>query len=134
MRFLPRFVITGSRRRAALVLIALTFALVVPASASAAPFAARLHAPNHSPTAGRLWPITVDVTRGGAKLSGSVRYQFVYDGSVVAGKPGHSFSRGVYRDSLLFPRDAVGHALTLRVVVSTRYGTVALNWAVKARA
>ncbi len=134
MRSMPRLVITLSAWRAALVLIGLTFALAVPASASAAAFSIRLHAPNHSPTAGRRWPITLDVRRGRAKLSGRVRYQFLFDGQLVAQRPGYPFKHGVYRDRLLFPSSAVGHPLILRIVVSTRYGTIDVDWAVKARA
>ncbi|MGO9898720.1 MAG: hypothetical protein ACLP0J_03260 [Solirubrobacteraceae bacterium] len=66
--------------------------------------------------------------------SGSVRYEYLYDGSVVSHQPGHSFSGGVYRDTLDFPRKAVGYPLTLRVVVTTRYGTDDLDWAVTTRA
>ncbi len=109
-------------------------ALIVPAAASAAAFSAHLRAPNHTPTASKPWPITVTVTRGDSMLSGSVRYEYLYDGSVVSHQPGHSFSGGVYRDTLDFPREAVGYPLTLRVIVTTRYGTVDLDWAVTTRA
>ena len=106
-------------------------ALAVPATASAAAFKAHLTAPNHSPTANKPWPITVTATRGATKLSGSVRYQFLLYGSVVSRQPGHSFTRGIYHDVLMFPSTAVGSSLTLRVIVKTKYGTVDLNWAVK---
>jgi hypothetical protein len=106
----------------------------VPASALASAFTAHLQAPNHAPAANRSWPITVTATRGGAKLSGSVKYEFVYDGSVVSRQPGHSFSGGVYHDTLKFPDEAVGYALTLRVIVTTKYGAVDLDWAVKTKA
>lgn len=48
--------------------------------------------------------------------------------------PGHSFSGAAYRDTLVFPREAVGYPLTLRVIVTTRYGAVDLNWALTTRA
>jgi hypothetical protein len=114
--------------------VVLVLALVVPASASAAAFTAHLKAPNHTPTANKLWPITVTATRGQTKLSGSVNYEFLYDGSVVSHQAGHSFKGGVYHDTLKFPSDAVGYPLTLRVIVKTRYGTVDLDWAVKTKA
>jgi len=117
-----------------LVPVLITVALVVPASASAAAFTARLTAPNHTPTANKLWPITVTATRGRTKLSGSVRYEFLYSGSVVSHQPGHSFRGGVYHDTLKFPTESVGYPLTLRVIVTTKYGTVDLDWAVKTRA
>lgn len=114
--------------------VLLAVALVIPATATAAAFSAHLKAPNHTPTASKPWPISVTVTRGGAKLSGSVRYEFLYDGSVVSHQPGHSFRGGVYHDTLEFPSEAVGYPLTLRVIVTTTYGSVDLDWAVKTRA
>ena len=104
--------------------------LALPASASAAPFKAMLHAPNHTPKVNTKWKITVDVTRGAAKLSGSVKYEFVFGGAVVGHQPGHSFTNGVYRDGLVFPASAVGMKLTLRTIVKTKYGTVTLPWTV----
>jgi hypothetical protein len=134
MRLPAQSVTTNVRGRSSLALIATALALARPSSASAAAFSARLSAPRHSPTAGKAWVITVTATHGRTKLSGSVRYQFLFQGEVVSTQPGHSFTRGVYRDKLLFTGDAVGHALTLRVVVRTSLGTVNLNWAVQARA
>jgi hypothetical protein len=112
---------------AAIVTVAV---LGLPASASAAPFKAVLHAPNHTPKANTKWKITVDVTRGATKLSGSVRYEFLFSGAVVSRQPGHSFTNGVYTDGLVFPTSAVGMKLTLKTIVKTKYGTVALPWTV----
>ncbi|MGH2915304.1 MAG: hypothetical protein ACRDMX_09975 [Solirubrobacteraceae bacterium] len=105
-----------------------------PRATSAARFGVRLHAPNHTPTANRKWWITMYITRGRSKLSGSVRYEFLYNGTVVGHRPGIRFKRGYARDDLLFPDAAVGYPLTVRILVSTRYGTVDLNWAVRTRA
>ena len=134
MNSLLHRVIGRSGGRASLLLIGLMVAFAVPSSASAAAFSARLHAPNHRPTANKRWYITVDVTHGRSKLSGSVRYQFVYNGTVVGHYPGHKFKHGVFHDWLLFPKRAVGITLSLRVVVSTRYGTVQVPWWVKTQA
>jgi hypothetical protein len=123
-----------TRRHASLLLLITAFLAAVPASALASAVTDHLQAPNHSPTAGKSWPITVTVTRGSAKLSGSVKYEFLYNGSVVSHQPGHSFKGGVYHDTLKFPDEAVGYSLTLRVIVTTHYGTVDLDWAVKTRA
>jgi len=134
MRFLLVRIGVRSHRRAALVMAGLVLALAAPAAASAAAFSAKLTAPNHTPTANKKWPITVTVTRGQTKLSGSVRYQFLFQGQVEASRPGHAFSRGVYHDTLLFPGEAIGHVLSLHVIVTTKYGTVALPWWIKTRA
>jgi hypothetical protein len=119
----------------ALMLTATALALSLPVSASAAaPFTAHLQAPNHTPTAGKKWYITVTATHGKTKLSGSVNYQFLFSGSVVGHQKGHSFKGGVFHDWLLFPNKSVGFSLTLRVVVKTSYGTVDLPWTVNVRA
>lgn len=116
------------------VLAGLVLALAIPASASAAAFTANLTAPNHQPKANKKWPITVTVTRGDRKLSGSVRYAFLYQGVVEARRPGYSFKHGIYHDTLVFPDAAIGHTLSLHVIVQTKYGTVVLPWWVKTRA
>ena len=134
MRFLLARLGVRSHRSAPLVIAGLVLALAVPAVASAAAFSAQLTAPNHTPTANKKWPITVTVTRGRTKLSGSVRYQFLFHGQVEASRPGHAFSRGVYHDTLLFPGEEIGHVLSLRVIVTTKYGTVELPWWIKTRA
>jgi hypothetical protein len=114
-------------------LIVSTLALALPAGAAAGGFTARLlDTPTHQPRVGR-WSITVTAMRGRQKLSGTVSYQFLYQGQVVSRQPGHGFRRGVYRDTLLWPKRAVGHTITLRIVVRTRYGTDYLNWWIKVR-
>jgi hypothetical protein len=107
--------------------------LALPASALAAAFKLTPHIANHTPTVNVKWPITVDVTKGRLKLNGSVRYEFLFQGSVVSHQPGHGFTRGVYTDKLLFPSDSLGQPLTLRIIVKTKYGTEHLDWAVQSR-
>jgi hypothetical protein len=119
-------------RLAAPVVAAL--ALAVPATAAAAGFTAHFYAPNHTPIANRYWHVTTTATHNGTKLRGSVRYQFLFGGQVVSRQPGGSFTGGVFHDKLLFPKKSVGIALTLQVVVKTKYGTDYINWAVKTRA
>ena len=117
-----------------LALTGVLVALALPATALAAKrFTIRAHFPNHAPIAKQLWPIRLMVTKGTAKLSGSVRYEFEFNGTVVSKQPGHRFTRGLYRDKLLFPLKSVGEPLTLVVVVKTRYGTEDVDWAVKTR-
>jgi archaellum component FlaF (FlaF/FlaG flagellin family) len=104
-----------------------------PAGASQ-PFTAHLSAPNHTPTANKNWYVTVTATRNGVKLAGSVKYQFLFGGMVVSTQKGGTFKHGVYHDHLLFPTKSVGFPLTLRVVVSTKYGTDDISWSVKVKA
>jgi hypothetical protein len=121
-------------RRASIGLAGLVaaFALLIPSVASAAAFSAKVHFPNHNPIAGKTWVITWTATKGRSKLSGSDSYQFFIgettSGSPVRTEPGVSFKNGKGRDTLKFPGEAVGHQLTLVVVIKTSAGTVKVQW------
>jgi hypothetical protein len=107
-------------------------ALLLPGAASAAAVSAKVHFPNHNPIAGKTWVITWTATKGRTKLSGSDSYQFFIgktsSGSPVRTEPGVSFKNGKGRDTLKFPGEAVGHQLTLVVVIKTSAGTVKVPW------
>jgi hypothetical protein len=123
-----------SRRRMSLV--AATIAtLALPASAlAAAKFKLTPHIANHTPTINKEWPITIYVTRGSTKLSGSVKYEFLFQGQVVSHQPGKKFTNGVYKDELDFPSDSLGQPLTLRILVTVpKYGTEHLDWTIKSQ-
>jgi hypothetical protein len=121
------------RRTAPLALTMVVVALALPASALAAPFKVVPHIQNHTPTANKKWPISLTVTKGATKLSGSVKYEFLFDGSVVSHQPGKKFTDGIYKDELLFPATAVGNRLTLRIIVTTKYGKQNVNWTVNTK-
>src|ERR1700735_1038176 len=108
--------------------------LALPGSALASGFTAHLFLSTHQPKVG-IQPVKVTATRGRQKLSGSVSYLFFLGrtNTRVGRAPGKSFRNGVYRDNLKWPADAIGHTLTMRVVVKTRYGTDNLNWWIKVR-
>lgn len=124
-------------RPAALATVTAIAALALPTSASAAGrFKIVVHIANHRPTAGKRWPIELVVTHGHRRLSGTVRYQFMFAGVVVRTQPQHGafrFRHGVYRDQLIFPRQSVGQPLTLRFLVRTRYGTERADWKLETR-
>jgi hypothetical protein len=107
--------------------------LALPGSALAGGFTAHLFLSTHQPKVG-VQPVKVTATRGRQKLSGNVNYQFFLGTTMVSHKPGHSFRNGSFRDTLKWPAQAVGHTITLRVVVKTRYGTDNLNWWIRVRA
>lgn len=126
-------------KRGAVAAVVASAALALPAAAPAGVLTktsggvkAVLHAPNHTPAVGKKWWITIDVTHGKAKPSGSVKYQFEFGGAVVSTQPGHSFTGGHFRDWLIFPAKASGIKLTLDTVVKTKYATVDLPWTVTA--
>lgn len=125
----------SARLSPVLALLAALIVMALPATALAGGFTAHLYVPNntHQPKVGR-WPIKVTATRGSQKLSGSVSYRFLLAGTQVSKQPGHSFTRGVFYDTLIWPKRAVGHTITLQVVIKTRYGTDDLNWWIKVRA
>jgi hypothetical protein len=121
-----------SRASVALVGLALALTLIVPSAASAAAFSAKVHFPNHNPIAGKTWVITWTATKGRTKLSGSDSYEF-FEGKTTSGpplmnEPGVSFKNGKGRDTFKFPAEAIGHQLTLVVVIKTSAGTVKIPW------
>ena len=116
-------------RRLRPVALALVLMLALPATALAAGFKITPHIPNHTPTINKKWPVRLTVTRGSTKLSGSVRYEFLFAGSVVSKQRGHKFTNGVYRDTMIFPARSLGQPLTLRILVSVpKYGTEHIDW------
>ncbi len=104
------------------------FALILPGAASAASFGARVAFPKSNPVMNKPWRITIYAWKGHRELSGSTKYQFLLNGSpVTSTRKGISFRNGVGHDSLVFPGEAVGHTLTVRVLVTTSYGTQGFN-------
>lgn len=118
--------------RAQVLLVVAAAALALPAGALAGGFTAHLQIGTHQPRVGTQ-RLTVTATRGRTKLSGTVRYRFLYHGQVVSTQPGGRFRHGVYHDTLQWPKRAVGNTITLQVVVTTKYGTDYLNWWIKVR-
>jgi hypothetical protein len=125
------------------VLGALTLGIAAIASASptASPsvrWSAKLTAPGHHPKARKRWPVKIVVkTAGGKPISGTVQYNFLFNGTVVQvrscldhGNTPCKF-RGTYRDVLHFPMRSVGYNLTLRFIVKTRFGTKNIDYAIK---
>jgi hypothetical protein len=133
MHFPDRHPVHRLTLRPLLALIVVGVALALPVAALAAGFTAKLTAPNHHPVANTKWHITVTATRGRQKLSGTVSYRYLSNGTVVGRGIGGSFRHGVYRDAIIWPGEAIGHPLTFQVVVTTRYGTDYVNWFVQVR-
>jgi hypothetical protein len=136
------------------LLAASALVLAATASASAAPFVATFHAPNHSPKAGKEWPVTVTAkTKSGRKLHATALYEIIEPVSGFTCKegpdPGHPSKTakcaagprgskpwpffGVMHDrTFIWPSRALNIRLILRTVVTVKgLGTVNLNWSVK---
>ena len=125
------------RGRAALAATVTAATLALPASALAANFSVVGHFPNHTPIVGKNWVAVVDVTKGNTKLSGSVTYQFLIGTTVVStnketGSP-YKFKNGVWKHTLIFPAESADNQLTLKVIVTTKYGTKSIHWEVEAK-
>jgi hypothetical protein len=103
---------------------------------------ASFRAPNHSPEGGGHWVITVTArsSNGGPAPHARVRYEFLIGTAVVSRQPCKPvapytcrFSRGVFRDDILWPERAVGYQLTFRVVLTTSIGSRKFDWPVTVR-
>lgn len=129
---------TGSgvaRWRFALIALGLAALFATPAAALAAGnFTAILKAPSHTPIAKSSWAITINVTKGTAKLNGDVNYEFLFGGQVVSHQKGHTFKNGVFTDKLCFPPKSENQPLKLGMVVTTKYGSKTLYWNVETKA
>lgn len=131
--------VDGTRHRRGLpwfrpLALALILTLALPGTALAAGFKIKPHILNHTPTINRKWPVRLTVTRGRTRLSGTVKYEFLFDGTVVSHQAGHKFTHGTYTDTMIFPPKALGEPLTLRILVTVpKYGTEHLDWKVTAK-
>lgn len=126
------------------IALVLTALAITAAPAGAATFRLGLHAPNHRPKAGaKNWIIRVTAkTASGKALRARATYQFLFHGRKVSTQYPAPFKptgsrhspwsfTGSYRDSILWPKKAVGIPLTFRVVVSVAgRGTRHVDWAV----
>ena len=120
-----------SRLRLCAVALGLVLILALPATALAASFKITPHISGHSPTINQKWPVRLTITRGKTRLSGTVKYEFLFQGSVVSHQPGHKFTHGNYTDTMIFPAQSLGEPLTLRILVTVpKYGTEHLDWSI----
>lgn len=104
-----------------------------PAHAASKHFRATLSVPGHHPKVGRIWPVVVTATYEGKGVRASLRYEFLFGGTVVS-RQSHFRFKGRFRDDTFkWPASAVGFRLTLRAVVSSRYGTRKLDYWVEVR-
>ena len=147
---IPRHVVDGicsrwedSALRSVPMLLALTLALGCSAcGGSSASHGApnrpavavvTMSAPSHHPTVGAPWPIVIRARdSSGAPLKATVRYEFLFGGSVVARRSHYRF-RGVHHDTLRWPANSVGVPLTFRAVVTTPLGTRRLDYSVQVK-
>jgi len=94
---------------------------------------ATLHAANHQPKVGRLWPIQFTVTRAGHPARASVSYEYLFAGQVVARRSHYVFT-GHFADTFKWPATAVSYPLTLRAVIVSEGVTINLDFPVQVTA
>lgn len=123
------------RRPLRALTLSFVLAVMLPAAAQAASFKITPHIANHTPIVNKKWPVELTVTAGKKRLSGSVKYEFLFDGSVVSHQPGHKFRRGIYRDTMVFPSQSLGEPLTLRILVTVPayHRTEHIDWKVQSK-
>jgi len=97
---------------------------------SAGGVTATLHAADHSPRVGRLWPIRFTATRNGRPARASVAYEYLFGGQVVAHRSHYAFT-GHFSDTFQWPASAVGYPLTLRAVIVSGGATINLDYPVQ---
>jgi len=123
--------VDSMRSLAAIAILAV--ALTAPAApASAGKFTATLTGSTHRPHAGKAMHYTVKVRRHGKGIRAKIKPLFVYQGLVVGSEPARKI-KGRYRDSLTWPKRAIGYPLTFRIRVKTKYGTRNLDWWIRVR-
>lgn len=111
------------------------------ASGAGAGWTAKMTVPTHTPKARAKWPVKIVVkTAAGKPLSGTVQYHFLFGAQVVSTQGCHptrpdpcSFTRGLYKDLIRWPKRSAGYKITFQAMVKTKLGTKNLNWWVKVR-
>ncbi len=100
---------------------------------SALPFKATFSAPTHHPVVNKNWPITVTVSNLSGKPIAATLQMNVLLGSLQVGQVDngkiHRFV-GRYRENITWPKESVGHKLTLQAVIKAKGKTKKLLWAV----
>jgi hypothetical protein len=112
-------------------LVALVVALAV-----AAPLKVTVVAPGHAPTIGKRWYYTVHATRGGKPAAGRISAAIVDPlGTAHAVEFGSSTRKitnipfnGTFRDFIVWPADARGIPLTLRITVRSNGGKAGYDY------
>jgi hypothetical protein len=105
-------------------------------SVTTGPVHATLSAPTHRPVATKNWTYTVTATDDqGHPLSGTTLTEFAFQGMVVGREtpPVHRLRAGHLKDTIQFPKMAIGQPLELQVIVRTSKGSVTLRWPVTVR-
>jgi hypothetical protein len=99
-------------------------------SASSGGVTASLQADTHAPKVEASWPIHFIVTRGGAPVTASVSYEYLFSGQVVAHRSHYTF-KGHFSDVFKWPASAVGYPLTFRAVIASGGVTINLDYPVQ---
>ena len=91
---------------------------------------AEMRAGTHTPTVNAAWPVHFRVRRAGRAARASVRYEYLFQGQVVARRSHFTF-HGRFSDIFRWPAAAVGYPLTFRAVIESGGTTVNLDYTVQ---
>jgi hypothetical protein len=89
---------------------------------------------NHSPKIRHKWEYFVEATSStGRPLAGKVLTEFLFSGQVEGKEspPYHDLAGGKLANKITFPPESLHIPLTVQVVVTTKYGSLTLDWSVK---
>jgi hypothetical protein len=118
-------------RVAAVVVVAL--ALAAPAAGAAGPRVVLL-APTHVPRADAPWPYAVVVTDAAGRFLPARLHMQITLGSLPVGQVGRHAVDGLWAETLTWPKDALGQALTFEVEATAAGKTTTLRYRVANRA
>jgi hypothetical protein len=88
---------------------------------------------DHAPRANKPWAYSLKVSgANGQPLAGTVDIAFTFGGQVVGhdSPPTHPVKHGRWHETLTFPAQAIGQALSVQAVVHTSLGSITLDWPV----
>jgi hypothetical protein len=89
---------------------------------------------DHSPKISHKWEYFVEATNpNGQPLAGKVLTEFLFSGTVEGKEvpPYHNLAGGKLANKVTFPPDSLSVPLTVQVIVTTKYGSLTLDWPVK---
>ncbi len=89
---------------------------------------------DHSPKIKVKWQYFVEATNAaGQPLAGKVLTEFLFSGTVEGKEvpPYHKLTGGKLANKVTFPAESLGVPLTVQIVVTTKDGSVTLDWPVK---
>jgi hypothetical protein len=87
------------------------------AAFTSGPLAYTFGAPTHTPAVGKRWRLQVGVKRSGRPVSGTVKIDILHQGQVVGHVTDGPLKGGRFAHDFDWPKESVGHPLTVKTTV-----------------